>query len=288
MRALPDKWKRALLRRHFPPFVIAFALLTAALLANLFARQLPRLLSSGASLPFIGEVYALSLSFIVPETLPLALFIAVVYVFSDIDKDAQSVHTLRLVAPVFLASVGVAGMALCWSDQILPRSNHQLRMVLSEIEPRSSTVSPGGARSDREMTLRELREVVRTSRDAERRATARGSQKAALEARRRAAAYAVEIQKKYAIAAACIAVVLLGAPLGLRIPGGGWWIAGGASFPVAVLYYLCLVGGEDLGDRLVVSPFLAMWTPDLIVGAVGVLLLWLANGKPTSTRKLGG
>jgi len=28
------------------------------------------------------------------------------------------------------------------------------------------------------------------------------------------------------------------------------------------VYYVGLIAGEELGDRLIVSPFVAMWTPN--------------------------
>ena len=40
------------------------------------------------------------------------------------------------------------------------------------------------------------------------------------------------------------------------------------------MYYVGLIGGEELGDRLLVSPFFAMWTPNLIFAAVGLVGLW--------------
>ena len=34
--------------------------------------------------------------------------------------------------------------------------------------------------------------------------------------------YGVEIQKKFALAAACVVFVLIGAPIALRFPAAGW------------------------------------------------------------------
>jgi lipopolysaccharide export system permease protein len=93
-------------------------------------------------------------------------------------------------------------------------------------------------------------------------------------ARQRAATYAVEIHKKYAIAAACIVFALVGAPVALRFRRGGVGLVIGMSLVVFVVYYIGLIGGEDLGDRLIVSPFLAMWTPNMIFTVVGFVGLW--------------
>ena len=40
------------------------------------------------------------------------------------------------------------------------------------------------------------------------------------------------------------------------------------------VYYVGLIGGEELGDRLLVSPFFAMWTPNLLFSALGLVGLW--------------
>jgi lipopolysaccharide export system permease protein len=101
-------------------------------------------------------------------------------------------------------------------------------------------------------------------------------------AQQRAAVYEVEIQKKLAIATACVIFALLGVPLAIRFPRGGIGLVIGTSLAVFSVYYVGLIGGEELGDRLVVSPFLAMWTPNLIFAAVGLGLLWAVR-RETST-----
>jgi len=103
-------------------------------------------------------------------------------------------------------------------------------------------------------------------------------------ARQRAAIYEVEIHKKLAISAACVIFALLGVPLAIRFPRGGVGLVIGTSLAVFSVYYVGLIGGEELGDRLVVSPFLAMWTPNLIFTAVGLGLLWSVRREGSSVH----
>jgi lipopolysaccharide export system permease protein len=42
------------------------------------------------------------------------------------------------------------------------------------------------------------------------------------------------------------------------------------AFGFFVVYYLLLIGGEQLADRRIVSPFLAMWFPNILLGAIGI------------------
>ncbi len=103
-------------------------------------------------------------------------------------------------------------------------------------------------------------------------------------ARQRAAIYQVEIQKKLAISAACLIFPLLGVPLAIRFPRGGVGLVIGTSLAVFSVYYVGLIGGEELGDRLIVSPFLAMWTPNLIFAVVGLGLLWAVRREGSTAH----
>ncbi len=102
--------------------------------------------------------------------------------------------------------------------------------------------------------------------------------------RQRAAAYAVEVHKKLAIAAACFAFALLGIPVALTFPRGGAGVVIGTSVAVFAIYYIGLIGGEDLGDRLIVSPFVAMWIPNLLFVVVGLVGLWLVRREGGGAR----
>ena len=82
----------------------------------------------------------------------------------------------------------------------------------------------------------------------------------------------VEIEKKFAIAAACVIFVLLGAPVALRFPRGGIGLTIGVSLGVFALYYVGLTVGETLARGNYVSPFWAMWSGNFILLAIGLTL----------------
>ena len=37
-----------------------------------------------------------------------------------------------------------------------------------------------------------------------------------------------------------------------------------------LFYWLCLVGGEELANRLLLPPWLSMWLPNIVLGLWGV------------------
>ncbi|HVH08212.1 MAG TPA: LptF/LptG family permease [Gemmatimonadales bacterium] len=494
---------RYLLRQHVAPLGFALTALTSLMLIQQVAKQLSGLLGKGLPGAVIAEVFLLSVPFIVAVTLPMAVLVAVLYVFTRLAADneivamqAGGVSVGRLVRPVLAGAAGVTLLSFLWNDQLLPRTNHQLRTLQMDIQRKKPSLalkeqvinevvagqfflraaridgstnklkevtiydladaerrriitadsgrmaySVGGRdlyltledgdieevsrtdptqfnrtffttnrmrvsgvanpfelttndtyKSDREMSTCEMRQAVVTTRhDIERAAadaraviqndlrrltglvpltTVPGPSKAETvprdpycralrrlaqwfipatagaqtptphrarppaqappvrrpaatapppqsaapppapnvltrvagvagstpppfvpaslitpgagvgeeqrlrSTRERAAAYEVEIQKKYAIALACFVFALVGVPIGLRFERGGIGLVLGVSVAIFTVYYVGLIGGEELGDRLVVSPFFAMWTPNLVCAVAGLFGLW--------------
>lgn len=90
-------------------------------------------------------------------------------------------------------------------------------------------------------------------------------------------AYSVEIYKKYSIPFACIVFALLGAPLGYRVKKGSFGIAAGLSLLFYLVYWSSLIGGEKLADRGFISPFLGMWLANILIGGVGLYLMFKSS-----------
>jgi len=112
-------------------------------------------------------------------------------------------------------------------------------------------------RGDQEMTLGELRATIR-------RLKAEGGN---------FRPFQVEFHRKLAIPFASLLFVLIGTPLGIRLKKGGRGASLALSLSVALLYYILIVAGEDLGNRGKVPPALAMWTPNLLLGTLGTYLV---------------
>jgi len=97
----------------------------------------------------------------------------------------------------------------------------------------------------------------------------------------------VEIQKKFSLAFACIVFVLVGAPIALRFPRGGVGLVIGVSFLVFAIYYVTLIGGEELANHSYLSPSWAMWGANFIFMIAGLLLI-SRMGYESATSRGGG
>jgi lipopolysaccharide export system permease protein len=95
--------------------------------------------------------------------------------------------------------------------------------------------------------------------------------------------YSVEIHKKFSLPTACLAFVLIGAPLGVMGRKAGMAISVGMSIALFTIYWAFLIGGEQLADRLLIPPWLAMWAANLLLIAIGLILLF----KVRQERPLG-
>jgi lipopolysaccharide export system permease protein len=100
----------------------------------------------------------------------------------------------------------------------------------------------------------------------------------------RAAHFLVEIHKKYAIAAACLIFVLVGVPIAIRFPRGGIGLVIGVSLGIFAVYYIGLIAGESLADRMAAPPW-CLWTPNIIFGVVGLVLLYRSRTAATARRR---
>ncbi len=94
----------------------------------------------------------------------------------------------------------------------------------------------------------------------------------------------VEINKKFALAVACFVFVLLGAPIALRFPRGGVGLTIGVSLGVFALYYVCLIGGQALGNRGIIPPAISMWMADVLFAAVALWLLGRMGAEGSTAR----
>ncbi|MGZ8398961.1 MAG: LptF/LptG family permease, partial [Gemmatimonadales bacterium] len=104
------------------------------------------------------------------------------------------------------------------------------------------------------------------------------------EADRRADRFAVEVHKKWAISMACITFVIIGVVLALRFPRGGIGLVIGGGTLIFAIHYIGLTAGESLADRGHMTPWFAMWAPNIVLTVLGLFgVLWVSR-QSGSTR----
>jgi lipopolysaccharide export system permease protein len=86
--------------------------------------------------------------------------------------------------------------------------------------------------------------------------------------------YLVEVHKKFSIPFASLVFILVGAPLGIASRKGSLGVGATLSIIFFLIYWACLILGEDLADRRLLHPLLAMWFPNILIGSAGFYLTW--------------
>ncbi|UCD18973.1 MAG: LptF/LptG family permease [candidate division WOR-3 bacterium] len=102
---------------------------------------------------------------------------------------------------------------------------------------------------------------------------------------RKLSRYQVALYKKFSLAFACLAFLIIGAPLGYLFKRGG--IAG---ILVGVFlfssYYVMVIAGEEFADRRNFSAFWGMWLPNIILLGAGIYMFLAAEFDRSPLRKI--
>ncbi len=137
---------RYLLRLHIPPFLFALTGLTLLLLLDQVSRRFGRLVGKGLEGTVIAEVFLYSVPFILAQTFPMAVLIAVLYVFTRLAGDneitamkASGIPLVRLLVPLVVAAAVLASGMTLFNNTVLPESNHRLQVLLTSIAKKKPT-----------------------------------------------------------------------------------------------------------------------------------------------------
>ena len=137
---------RYVLKEHLGPLTFSLTALTSLLLLNYIAKQFGNLVGKGIPWTAVAEFFLLSIPFTVALTLPMAVLVATLHAFSRLAAEnevtalkASGVSLSRLMTPVLIAAGGVTLLMIVFNDQILPRTNHQLAVLQSDIAQKKPT-----------------------------------------------------------------------------------------------------------------------------------------------------
>ncbi len=139
---------RYVIREHVGPLVFALSALTSLLMLQYVARQLANLAGKGLPWGAIGKFFVLSLPFTIAMTLPMAVLVATLYAFGRMAAEheitafkASGVRVRSLMAPVLLCALGLSLFMVWFNDQLLPRTNHELRILNNDIAKTRPTLA---------------------------------------------------------------------------------------------------------------------------------------------------
>tara|TARA_B100001123_G_scaffold441920_1_gene584236 strand:+ start:2087 stop:4321 length:2235 start_codon:yes stop_codon:yes gene_type:complete len=96
----------------------------------------------------------------------------------------------------------------------------------------------------------------------------------------------MEVHRKFSIPYACFVFVLIGLCLGVTNRKDGKLASFALGIGVIFAYYVIMYGAEALAKASMVSPHLAMWLPNILLGMVGLVLLSLRAQSIESTLRL--
>lgn len=267
---MPQLTTGQLLRRLVVSFTVALVALTASLLALFARKQVAELSAHGAPAGTLAHVVLLAIPFTVAMTIPMAVFVAVLHELTRLRADGtlavvrqERDGLRRLIVPVFAAATVIGALALVEVAELVPRANTRLATMV---------MGPSSVPNGRTMTLGELRRAEHTARAHATRLDLRS-----------AAIYEVEIQKKFALPAACLVLALAGVAIALCVPRGGLILVAGASCAVFGAYYLLIMTGESLATRQVISPAVGMWGANAVLLVLTMLAIGLRR-DPRATR----
>jgi len=146
-------------------------------------------------------------------------------------------------------------------DRYEVNRNKRLDLVLDDQFTSEQKAKMSVSKGLRELTLLELRDLL--------------SDPAATAEQRNLAR--VEIHKKFSIPVACLVFGLFALPLGINNRRGGKASGFALSIGVLILYYVLLNNGEEAARFGRIPPWLAMWSPNLLLAAAGIFLLVRRN-----------
>ena len=126
-----------------------------------------------------------------------------------------------------------------------------------------------GPKKKREMNLRELYEQIKGGKD-----------------KRGIANFSLELQQRLSFPAACLLLGLLGPPLGSLFRARSRMTGVTVGVGIFLLYYVILSAGKGLGENDIISPFFAVWTPNLLSFFL-MVYLWAKMHRETPFLVMG-
>ncbi|MES2766215.1 MAG: LptF/LptG family permease [Bacteroidota bacterium] len=139
---------RYILRAHVGPFIFGTAVVMFIFLLQFLIKVIDQLVGKGLDTWVIIQLITLSMAWMVVLAVPMGVLFAVLMAFGGMSAaheitiiKASGGSLLRMMLPVMIAATGVAGGLFWFNDYILPDTNHQVKMLMSDIQRKLPTFS---------------------------------------------------------------------------------------------------------------------------------------------------
>lgn len=139
---------RYLLRAHAGPFLFSVVTLMFVFLLQFVMKFIDQLVGKGLTAWVIIELVTLSLSWMLVLAVPMSVLVATLMAFGDLSSKnevtamkASGVSLYRMLFPILMASVVLAGLLVLFNNYVLPESNHRLKTLTIDIRRKRPTLS---------------------------------------------------------------------------------------------------------------------------------------------------
>ena len=261
------------LRGIVPAFALQLSVLTLILMLPPIMQVAPDLIAKGADWWTIARLMLALVPQGLGVTIPMAVLIGLLMGLGRSSGDretvalqARGIGIYRMLRPVgLLAAIAMAATSYVVIVAV-PDANQTYRDIVREttiaLDPESVVPSGGLEPGLREMTLPQLQAQV----------AMRQAQGASTHNE------IIEMHTRFSLPVACVVFAIIGLALGVTSRRDGRLASFTMGIGVLFAYYVIMNVGRGMAKGAVVSPHLAMWLPNIILGGLGVaLLVWHAR-----------
>ncbi len=136
-----------ILKENLSAFLLGLVLLTFILMMDRFYDLVDLIIGKGLHPLIVGEVFVLSLPFILALTIPMAVLVGTIVAFGRLSHDhellalqASGIGFFSVVLPILVSASLLACGLIFFNNHILPGSNHRVKNLMIDISQKRPTV----------------------------------------------------------------------------------------------------------------------------------------------------
>jgi len=131
---------RYILREHIPPFFYAVFIITFLLILETIPKIVEMVIDKDISAFVVLELIFLNLAWMIALSVPMAVLVATLLAFGRLTSDSEivaikssGINLIRILIPLLIAAAFLTIGMIEFSDKILPRLNHEARVLSGDI-----------------------------------------------------------------------------------------------------------------------------------------------------------